>query len=196
MAYKILCPDTEVAPDITLTDNGSCFEMIWETGHLIDPAEYDLTRLEFVCETLAAGRLPDYAVSDLGCPVVSEKFKNLLEGLGIKNIQYFPASLAENTGAAPKPGFYAANIIGLVDIINLDESEADVMERRGKISVFSIDELVLNEVPPSAGEIFRARYFSRLLLAGDKLVDCVASQGIAGVRFVTAEKWDGINGEK
>jgi len=31
----LLCPDIEISPSITLTENGSCFETIWEDGGLI-----------------------------------------------------------------------------------------------------------------------------------------------------------------
>jgi len=45
---KLLFPDVETAPNITLTEQSSCFETIWEDGALIDQKEYDLSRLEFV----------------------------------------------------------------------------------------------------------------------------------------------------
>ena len=70
MNRLLLFADDQVSPDITMSDNGSCFDPIWNTGQAINPRDYDLTRLEFVCETLPLGRLTDYAVSDMGCPVL------------------------------------------------------------------------------------------------------------------------------
>ena len=37
--------------------------MIWEDGVKIDSKEYDLSNLEFICETLPSGTMTDYAVS-------------------------------------------------------------------------------------------------------------------------------------
>jgi len=69
---KLLFPDTKKAPVITLSDNGSCFDTIWQDGEAIDTNEYDLSRLEFLCENLPSGRMTDFAISDMGCPVVSQ----------------------------------------------------------------------------------------------------------------------------
>ena len=88
MPQFLLCADTETSPDITLTEHGTCFDTIWEDGHVINQTDCDLSRLEFICETLPGGMFPDYAVSDMGCPVVSEKLKYLLQTSGIDNIEY------------------------------------------------------------------------------------------------------------
>jgi hypothetical protein len=86
MKHYLLCPDMEVSPSITLTENGSCFEAVWETGAAIDKTKYDLSRLEFICETLPAGKFPDFAISDMSCPVVSARLKQLLDTNGVDNI--------------------------------------------------------------------------------------------------------------
>ena len=52
MVCRLLCPNTDTSPDIRVSDNGSCNEMIWEDGVKIDSNEYDLSNLEFICETL------------------------------------------------------------------------------------------------------------------------------------------------
>jgi len=84
MKKLVLCPDVNTFPDMTLGDNGSCDEMIWEDGLIIDPAEYDLSRLEFICEN--SGVMTDYSVTDMGCSIESERLKTFFENNGVDNI--------------------------------------------------------------------------------------------------------------
>ncbi|HWV16592.1 MAG TPA: DUF1629 domain-containing protein [Cellvibrio sp.] len=196
MTNLILCPDTNVSPDITLTGNSSCFEMIWENGCVLDPAEEDFSRLEFVCEDLPLGYIPDYAVSDLGCSIVSARLRQLLEESGIDNIQYFAASICERPGAEPKPGYFAANIIGLVDCIDTTRSEmrSTLDEDDGQLRIFRIRKLVLKEVN-SNSHLYRVNRFSRLILIEERFKEIFAGAGIQGVRLILPERWDGYNGE-
>ncbi len=93
--------------------------------------------------------MTDYAASDMGCLVVSERFKKFIDNLGIDNIEFFPATVIEKEGQAPKAGYYAANIIGLIECIDIDASEMRAKyNKEGELKViFRIDSLVLN-VPP------------------------------------------------
>lgn len=197
MPKMLLCSDTETSPDITLTGNGSCFELIWGTGHFIDISEYDLSRLEFICESLPIGYFPDFAVSDLGCVVVSERLRNLLTNNGIDNIEYFPATIVERKSESSKPGFFAANIIGLVDCINTDKSEfrGNVVDGEVK-AIFRMRSLVLKELEVDIGYIYRPLKFRRLIIIEDRFEKILEDSGIVGTKFILPERWDGFNGEK
>lgn len=193
----ILCPDTDISPQLTISDRGTCNEMIWEEGSLLDPEQHDFSNLEFLCETLPAGRFPDYAVSDMGCPVVSERLKSLFDSLKIDNVQYLPAGVVERHGQPPKRGYYAANIIGLVDCIDPEASDMDAeYDDNGELSiVYGIDRLVLKDAPSPAPPLYRARLFTRLILLDETLQPHIEGAAIEGVRLVRPERWDGINGE-
>lgn len=197
MKQFLLCPDTEISPEITLTENGSCFETIWEDGEFIDQTDYDLSRLEFICETLPTGKIPDYAVSDMGCPVISEKLKSLLEANGVDNIEYFPATIIKKKGQLSEGRFYAANIIGLVDCIDKDLSEFRGYEDEGELKgIFSIDKLALIEGAVNSIHLYRAHLFWRIIIIQDKFKKIFEDAGIKGVKFIVPERWDGYNGEK
>jgi len=197
MFKLILCPNTDVSPDIRLSDNGSCNEMIWENGHLINAEEYDLSQLEFICERLSSGGMTDYAVTDMGCSIVSERFKKFLENQGIDNIDYYKATVIEREGEQPKEGYYAANIIGLVDCIDRDASVMRARrDKNGELNLISrIDKLVLKDSVPNYGIIFRAYPFTRLVLIDENLKEEFEKSTITGVRLIIPERWDGINGE-
>jgi len=197
MSKLILCPSTENSPALRISDNGSCSDMIWESGHLIDPKEYDLSCLEFLCETLPSGQMTDYAVSDMGCSVISERLKNYFENIGIDNIQYFKASIIEHEGEAAKEGYYAANILGLVDCIDREASDMKARYNKdGELNIiFRIKKLVLKDLPFSHGKIYRVFSFSRLILIDEDLKSQFEQSPIKGIRLVSPERWDGINGE-
>jgi len=192
----VLCPNLEISPDIRLSDNGSCNDMIWETGGLIDASEYDLSNLEFICESLPYGKFPDYAVSDMGCVVVSEKLKQSFESAGIDNIQYFPASVIETEGQLAKKGFYAVNIVGLIDCIDKDASDMDSEENEDgeRTIIYSIDKLVLKETDSNPGYLYRMAWFSGVILINENIASKFESS--VGIHFIPPERWDGYSGEK
>lgn len=197
MKNYILCPNTDVSPDVRLNDNSSCNEMIWENGSIINPTEYDLSKLEFLCETLPSGKMTDYVVSDMGCPIISERFKQFLDSLGIDNIQYFEAAIIELEGEPAKSGYYAANIIGLIDCIDRDASDMDAEpDKDGELTViFGIEKLVLKDNIAYQGYLFRAAHFTRLILVDEFLKQQIEESPLTGIRLVSPERWDGIYGE-
>lgn len=197
MLYHLLFPNTDTSPDIRISGNGSCNEMIWENGIKINPDEHDLSNLEFICETLPSGAMTDYAVSDMGCSVVSERLKQYFDKLGLKNVQYFPATVIEKEGGIAKTGYYAANIVGLIDCIDVNESEMDSeLDDNGELTViWSIDQLVLKEKISYQEPLFRPAYFTGIILLAEILKQKLEESDMTGIRIVVPERWDGINGE-
>lgn len=197
MSKVLLCPDTAISPDITLTENSSCFELIWQTGQLIDTKEYDLSRLEFICETPPVQEFPDFAVSDLGCPVVSKRLKNLLFENGVDNIEYFPATVITQKGNKPINGYYAANIVGIINCIDTEKSEFEGdIEDGVVVGIDWFDKLVLKTTGVDFGRIFRPHLFRRLIIIDELIVKIFNAANISGVKCIQPANWDGANGEK
>lgn len=195
MSKMLLCPNTEVSPNITCSANCSCHEMIWETGHFIDKEDYDLNGLEFICENLPVGHFPDFSISDLGCPIISSRLKDVFDQCRIENVEYFPVTVIERQGETAKSGYFAANIIGLIDCINLDESDIDGEEEDGEVvAIDYIDELVLK--PESYGPIYRARLFRRIIVIEEPLILALSNTQLEGMKLISPDKWDGFYGEK
>lgn len=191
----ILCPNTTVSPDLTYSATTSCNELIWLTGHPI-PKEYDLSNLEFLCESLPSGRLTDFAISDVGCPVASEAFIRILRDNGIDNIEVFPASIRLTEQSEPVHGFYAINVLGIVDVIDQDNSIMDFENEDGNLAIYFIDKLVLKPDCDSHALIYRPRGYRTRILIANRFKQLLDQCGIVGALMVTPDKWDGFNGEK
>jgi len=194
----IFCPDMDILPVVSMSEHSSCSDgSIWRSGFFIDENSHDLSNLIFVCETPPAGEFPDYVVTDRSCPIVSHRLKLLFDKLNINNIQYSPVTIVEREGEPTISGYYTANIIGLVDCINRSESEMDAEEdKNGDLNViFSIDKLVLRDLPKDYGLLYRVFAFSSLLLIDYELANYFDSSNITGVNLVNPERWDGVYGE-
>lgn len=195
MEISLLCPDTRCSPDLTFYKT-SCLEMIWENGQWIDTKEYDVSQLEFIIENHSKKKMTDYAVSDMGCSIVSERLKLLLEQSGVNNIQYFKAHVYNRNMSAVSGNFYTANIIGLEDCIDTETSEMDADLKKDKPPViYSIENLKLKE-PILNQPILRLAYFTRVILADEKIKKIITEAEFSGMRFIKPENWDGFNGEK
>lgn len=195
MVNLILCPDTNFSPELTFYKT-SCSEMIWENGEWIDTETYDLSDLVFILETPTKTKMTDYAVSDLGCSIVSERLKRLFDSAGICNIQYFKAQIIERKGADALDGFYVANIIGLEDCIDFEPSEMDVeIEENADPIIYAIENLVLKDFFCDK-PLFRIKHFTRLILLYQDLKEKLIQSGVTGIKLIAPEKWDGVNGEK
>lgn len=193
MEISLLCPDTTQAPDLTF-HNTSCTDMIWENGAWIDTELYDVSKLKFIIENPSNKSMTDYVVSDMGCSIVSERLKLFLEQSGIHNIQYFKAQILHKNRSVHPDIFYAANIIGLADCIDLEGSEmdADQEEDTGPI-IYSIEKLKLKECVLHQ-PILRLAHFTRVILAEENIKKKIAEADFTGITFIKPENWDGING--
>ncbi len=196
MAHYLLCPNTDISPNIRASDNSSCNEMIWEDGEILNPEVHDFTNLEFICENLPSWKLTDYMMSDMGCSVISERCKNIFDQLWLNNIQYFPATVIEKEGEKAKNGYYAINFIELTNCIDIESSDLDSKtNRKWELFIWSIDSLTLLKDIDCQNAIFRAWQFTRIIIADQKCKDLLEKNNLTSIRCITPERWDGYNGE-
>lgn len=112
--HYVLCADFSKTSSSYLSDDSTCQEPVWQRGERLDTDDYNLSRLVFISQNKHMQPFPDFSRDGHGCLVVSEKLKQILTNSGIDNIDYYPASIVEYGEEKPEPGYYAANIIGLV----------------------------------------------------------------------------------
>lgn len=195
MKISLLCPDITLSPDLTFYKT-SCSDLIWENGAWIDTEIYDVSNLEFIIENTSGRTMTDYAVSDMGCPIVSERLKLFLEHSGMHNIQYFKAQILDKNRSVHTNSFYVANIIGLANCIDIETSEMDIdQEEDEPMVIYSIEKLKLKECILDQ-PILRLASFTRVVLADETIKNKITQADFTGIKFIKPEDWDGINGEK
>jgi len=176
MRKLLLFPDIETSPSLTATPNCTCIESIWQEGRMFSPSEYNFSNLEFKCETLPNGEMTDFSTTDLGAPIVSEKLKKLLDSLKVQ-LQYFPVNIIEKEAAQPSQGYYAINIVGLVNCIDFYASDLEVEEEDGEIvDIIDVGTVVLKD--QNFGEIYRIFMFERVIVIEGYLAEKLQELGI------------------
>ena len=191
--YYVFCADFDKTTSSILSDDSTCHEPIWQNGRMLANGTYDFSKLCFLSETPHISPFPDYSRDGHGCPVFSDKLKNIMEAAGCDNIEYFPAQIVEYNSSEPQSGYYAANIIGLIQCIDMDESEVDEDED-GNID--EIEHLVIDESATRDLLIFRLAEMQDVILIHEHFKKPIEEAGITGVSLVPCDQWDGFDGFK
>ena len=82
-------------------------------------------------------RLTDYLANNLGWFIVSKKLKDTISNLGVEGIQYLPVNIVDLESNSTIIEYYIANILKIVDAINLNNSDYSVMDLDGE-KIYSI----------------------------------------------------------
>lgn len=77
----------------------------------------------FTTNAVAGDVLPDFW--DESVPAMSEKFVKMLEGAGVDNIQTFPAVVKSRKDGTLWDGYYAVNVLGMIQCADLSKSDYD-----------------------------------------------------------------------
>lgn len=194
MNKLLVFPDIKTSPSLTPTHSCSCKNAIWEEGRILGTDEYDFSNLEFICETLPSGKMTDFAASDTGAPIISGQLKAVFEEMRLP-FQYFPVKILEKNGAQPILNYYAINIVGLINSIDIDASEMEVEEEDGElVDIIEVETLVLKDIP--VAEVYRLYLFERVIVVQGQLADKLLDLNVSGMKLIAPERWDGIASEK
>jgi hypothetical protein len=132
------------------------------------------------------GDLGDLVLSGLRGIVISRKFKRVLDEFGIENIQYIVAEIYDEVDRKTYPDYFVANIIGLIDCIDLERSKL-TMRAALPDKIRDINELHIDENRAGDCAIFRlARQFT-LILVNEALKVALERAKLKGVTFIEAE---------
>ncbi len=118
--------------------------------------------------------------------VINQKIKDIFNALEIENIQYFPADII--TVDKQVYSYFIANIVGLYDIVDYEETTVRRRKSSGNIASFrnltfiDTDELILPEV-------FRWSQLKSIIIASDKVKDAIESENCSGLNFVKSKSY-------
>jgi hypothetical protein len=158
-------------------------------GGRIDPWQFSRGRIvEAPSDLRLRLRQPgsplDYSEASFAIPVVSRRLRELLERLGVEDVQFFPASVESH-----EEPYFVLNVTRLVDCI--DESRCLRTEswkpedgRPEKVGEYRVVEgLRLDSSRVGGARIFRTRGWPVLIVSED-LKHAMEQERLAGPRFV------------
>jgi hypothetical protein len=141
------------------------------------------TRLDMDKKHAGMG-VPDYINNTLLLPLVSGRFKALLERESGAEIEFLRFTLYNHKGRVASDDCYIANIIGTIDCVDHDKTVARQSHiRPGQFS--RIFKLVLDSAKiPSNAKIFRLATKPIILIIRDDLRAVLDQSGITGVQYI------------
>ncbi|MFW6029466.1 MAG: imm11 family protein [Halanaerobiales bacterium] len=86
----------------------------------------------------------DYLANNLAWPIISSKFKRILDDIGVPEVQYLPINIEEKYTGKKLEGFTVVNIITLLDALDLENSVYTEFKARGK-KMLSIKKYALQQ---------------------------------------------------
>jgi hypothetical protein len=150
-------------------------------------------RLSFSENYAQLRKLYDFVANTLLTLLVSEKVKNVLEGLEATNCEFIPITLLNHKGKVASTSHYLLNILGSEDAIDMEKSVC-VMGSLEKEQILGIRKLVLKHDGISPGaHIFRAKTKMDEYFISQKLHEAFQREGITGYRTIPADGWDGTD---
>lgn len=128
--------------------------------------------------------IPDYIPTTLLVPMVTGRFKALLEKEAGVDIEFLPFALYNHKKRLAAEDCFIANVIGMHDCANMTKTRGEKsIISPGQFEALHRMELDMAKVPPDA-KLFRVSVFPRLLVIRDDLRAVLEQNGISGIRYV------------
>lgn len=126
---------------------------------------------------------PDYLPNCYCWFIISEKFKEIISRLMEINIQFLKVSLTDPTGNELLNKYYVANILDIVDAIDLKESEYDIYSYKD-IEVYSFRKYALQSKMLNDKHIFRLKKSTIPIFVSEQFKKLVQKHHLSGVDFL------------
>jgi hypothetical protein len=126
--------------------------------------------------------LTDYLANNLGWFIVSKKFKDIINELGTSEIQYLPVNIVDLESNSNKNIYYVANVLEVVDAIDLEHSDYSVMELDNE-KIYSIRKYALKQEGIINKDLFKLNGDEIPLFVSESFKHSVETYNITGCDF-------------
>jgi hypothetical protein len=141
-------------------------------------------RFTFFFDPEQGGVWTDYLSTDLGWFVISAKFKDTLDRIGVTNIQYIPVRIKNVVDDSVVEGYFVANICSLIDALDLANSEYSEFEVDENEKVLSIRKYALKRNAIKDLHVFRVEKSPLAIFVSEKVKEEVERNKITGCDFL------------
>jgi len=121
-------------------------------------------------------------------PLFSDKIKECLTKLNVDNIDYYPVFLDNPNTGKLEPGYWLANIIGVIKCVDISQSDAKQhpLSKRYTFKSFVVDEALTN-----SQSLFRLAEMRRLIVINETLKKCLEECELTGIRITNTRDYEG-----
>jgi|GEM_PF-2979857 len=127
-----------------------------------------------------AGDFADFTVSPI--PMVTQRFRNVLDAVGVTNVDYYPVTIDGADRFREFPTYFAANIVGKVAAA--DKSASQYTEAFGGPGATVFDELVLDPNFSTDLPIFILAENMSIVIVSEKVKAKAEALGVDTLRFI------------
>ena len=155
----------------------------WSVGRLATARPQGPVEIDVV-PYLGYGGGPDEFV-DLNVPLMSKKLKETVQAAGVDNLNFYPVAL-RNTETGETYEYFAFNLIGLVDAVDLGKST--ITSHDGDfVGDSSITDLAVNEEAARGLLMFRLKQKFSVILVHRRVKEAIERAAIPSVKFIAPE---------
>jgi hypothetical protein len=124
--------------------------------------------------------------------VISKNIKEMIEQERVKNVELLPIKIINHKGRIASRNYFILNPLDILDCIDIDKSGVEWNEIRNDEISFC-DKLVLKEEKiPLNCDIFRPKFWTRLILVRNKLAERLSKAGFTGLSFWDPIEYEGL----
>lgn len=161
-------------------------------GHIGDLDEYvtskgkrviDWEKVVFEYNSNEGHILTDYVANVYRWLIVSNNFQNKIEKLVTNEIQYLPVTLWDNGNRIENSSYKIANILNVLDVLDLDNSQYDVFELDDQ-KLISVEKYALIKLKIRGHHIFRLKDDTTPIFVSDQFKEIVEESDLLGFAFI------------
>lgn len=130
--------------------------------------------------------LSDYVANVYRWLIVSNKFKILTDKLLLNQVQYLPIKLIEAKSKEENLSFYVANIICVVDALDLESSKYDIFELENE-KIISVQKYALKQSKIENSHIFRLKDDTIPIFVSEEIKTIIQKNSLLGFAFLEVD---------
>ncbi|MFI3220692.1 MAG: hypothetical protein QX189_16475 [Methylococcales bacterium] len=161
-------------------------EWAWHDGIKFSVVPEQSLKLKIDLDDPDAGEFADYIYGYI--PLVSERFKSVLDVCGISNIDYYPVDIIGADKFEDIPKYYAFNVVGKIAAADRDKS--DYFEAFGQMGATQFSRFVINESVVKNIDFFRLAEQSSTIIVSERIKLACEEAGIDTLYFIPLEETD------
>src|SRR5699024_5184349 len=180
--FKLILDDSNDSDVVVYCEDTHGFEQYeLKEGGLIENWNENIT---FYFNLTDGNGFTDYLANNLGWLTVSRKFKDIIKKIG-GDVQFLPVNVVdfESKSKIDNDEYFVANVLDIVDALNLENSDYSVMDLDGE-KIYSVRKYAVSENKINSKNLFKLKGDEIPLFVSETFKQLVEESNITGCEFI------------